>query len=164
MKLGRKIVCIILILSVVFCGVQENVFAATSASSIDKSIAKELKKDYPFKKENAVTSSRRVFGISTKDLKSYVAYEKMSGKGANAVEYMYFVGEMKSKNTVNSNYNRLKSYIQDEGDGMSLYISDKGIKMFDEAKFGKQGNYIWGFVLKSSSVNKKAEKILKKKI
>ena len=88
----------------------------------------------------------------------------MSGKGANAVEYMYFVGEMKSKNTVNNNYNKLKSYIQDEGDGMSLYISDKGIKMFDEAKFGKKGNYIWGFVLKSSSVNKKAKNILKKKI
>lgn len=164
MKLGRKLVCMMLMLSIMFCGVQENVFAATSASAIDKCVAKELKKDYCFKKDNAVTSSRRVFGISTKDLESYVAYEKSSGKGADTVEYMYFIGELKSKTTVNVNYNKLKNYIQDEGDSMSLYISDKGIKMFDQAKFGKKGNYIWGFVLKSSSVNKKAEKALKKMI
>lgn len=122
------------------------------------------KSNYPFNYQNNVTSKRKVFGVKVSDMSKYVAYEKVTGSGKNQVEYILFIGQAKSKAKAKSARNTLKTYISNEAKSMNSYLSSTGKKVFKNAQIGYSGKWVWVVMMKSSSVNKKAVKAIKKAI
>lgn len=139
--------------------------ASPSASSVMASIKKKIgSSKFPFSASNAVSSSRRVFGVTISDMDSYQAYEKTTGSGSNKVEYIVFVGKAKSKSEAKDAKASLKKYIKSESESMNSYLSSTGKKVFKDVQIGYKKEYVWAVMLKSKSVNKDAVKALKKAI
>lgn len=139
--------------------------ASPSASSVVSSIKKKIGSSrFPFSASNAVSSSRRVFGVTISDMDSYQAYEKTTGSGSNKVEYIVFVGKAKSKSEAKDAKASLKKYIKSESESMNSYLSSTGKKVFKDVQIGYKKEYVWAVMLKSKSVNKDAVKALKKAI
>ncbi len=122
------------------------------------------KSNYPFNYKNSVTSKRKVFGVKVSDMSKYIAYEKVTGSGKNQVEYILFIGQAKSKAKAKSARTALKSYISNEAKSMNSYLSSTGKKVFKNAQVSYSGKWVWVVMLKSSSVNKKAVKAIKKAV
>lgn len=164
----EKVVCrvAVIMLAVLVCFTAIPVMAASpSADSVVSSMKKKLgSSKFPFSTTNAVTSSRRVFGVTVSDMDSYKAYEKTTGSGSNKVEYIVFVGKAKSKSAAKSAKDSLKKYIKSESSSMSSYLSSTGKKVFKDVQIGYKKEYVWAVMLKSKSVNKDAVKALKKAI
>lgn len=159
----KGLVACILALVIAVQGV--TVYGGTNnAATMDQGVEKSLGKDYPFSSQNEVTSSRRLFGITARKLKSYKAYEKVQGSGSNRVKYMYFVGYISDSKDVSSVKKDLKQYILNEANSMESYLGPSGKKMFKNVRYGSKGNWVWALVLKDSATNKKAEKAIKQKI
>lgn len=139
--------------------------ASPSASSVVASMKKKIgSSKFPFSSSNAISSSRRVFGVTVSDMDSYQAYEKTTGSGSDKVEYIVFVGKAKSKSAAKSAKSSLKKYIKNESESMSSYLSSTGKKVFKGAQIGYKKEYVWAVMLKSKSVNKDAVKAVKKAI
>lgn len=163
-RMVRRLAVVLLALLVCFTMLPVSA-AAPSASSVTSSMKKKIgSSNFPFSSSNAVSSSRRVFGVTVSAMDSYQAYEKTTGSGSNKVEYIVFVGKAKSKTEAKDAKASLKKYIKSESDSMSSYLSSTGKKVFKGVQIGYKKEYVWAVMLKSKSVNKDAVKAIKKAI
>lgn len=166
MKKVQKMLAVLLILSLVTVHMVPSEAAAKKTSATMVSVIKKnAGKNYPFTESNRITSNRILFGVITRQLQEYTAYEKKSNSISNATEYLLFVGKASSSKKAKKNADSLKKYVNREYSTMGNYLSANGKKIFQGAQTGSKGKWCWLIMVSSSSkTNKKILKAMKKKM
>lgn len=151
----KKLVAMTVIMAVALSIFVGTPVQAKKAVSVDKVVeaVKDNVSSFPFSDSDSVTSRRRVFGVKVSTLKTYKAYQKMTGSKSSSSEYFFFVARAKSSSKAKSAMTKLKNYIKNEKKNMENYLSSAGQTIFKNGKVGRKGKWVWVLVIGSSDDN-----------
>lgn len=148
----KKLISLMLVMVLVFTMVSP-ASAATKPSSVYSAV------------KSAVGSSNcpstkvsRGFGAKSY-VKKFVAYSKSANNGKE--EYLIFIGYSSSNAKAKKAVKKVKSYISDIN---TSYLNKTGKAAIKNVKSGTSGKWSYVVMLKSSDLNDKAVKAIKKKI
>jgi hypothetical protein len=131
-----------------------------AASSKPKQAYSAVKKAYgnsfPLKSDSKTkTISSKELGVSKSLYKT--CYGKTRG---TKTKYILYVAQATSTKNAKKIQSKLKTYVNTESQSMAMYLSEKGKKLFKNAKVGRKGKYVY-LVMLDTSGNKKAISAIK---
>lgn len=133
--------------------------SAYAASPSPKTVYSKVKsaygKSFPLSSK-AKTLSSSELGVSKKWFKS--AYGKQKGTKTKYMIYIAKAGSTKNAKKIES---ALKKYVKNEKLSLNMYLSDKGKKLFNNAKVGRKGKYVY-LVMLDTNKNSKAVSAINK--
>lgn len=116
------------------------------------------------RKSAMLGSYNKVFGVSTKNLKSYKVAQQYKKKNRKNTEYVCVIVKATKKSKVKGIKAKFKKFIKNEKGGISRgYFTKTGARLLANAKVGSKGKCVYLFMLDTAG-NKRAISLFKKAV